>query len=222
MSLQFQQPFEPQTSGVRGRQVTAHDPINDNWVVRRAGGGDTLFVDNISLPGEVGAGGIIDVTVEVVNAALSIGPSDPDSCSEGVDSGYEYRVTVNGDWPGAAESRENCLEVGVPLNPSRETHQLPLDAPTTPGEYTINVTVEGVGSGFSSTGSFPLLVPEQGGDQRPGGDPVDGDEPINGGDGGGGFLDEILGGGGGLALGFTGGLLFLVVLLVLLIAIGGE
>jgi len=209
MKLRFESPFRGQQAGTLTQGVSAHDPINDNWVVRRGGGGDVLFVDSVAIPDEVASGGIVDVTIEVVNAALVISPTDADHCSQGGNAGYEYEVRVEPDWTTESE-RVNCLD----LAEDRATHQFSFDAPPTAGTYTVDVVVEGVGSGFSGSGSFEVAVPDEGGSVRPEPDPVDG------GDGEGSPIPGI-GGDSGFTLGVVSGLAVLVVLLVLLTVAGG-
>jgi len=169
MNLRFESPFESQQRGTPPQQINAHDPINDNWVVRKAGGGDVLFVNNVTIPSEVASGGIVDVVVEVVNAALFISPTDGDHCSQGGNAGYEYEVRVEPGW-----TTESTIISCLSLTEDRATHQFSFDAPSSPGTYTVDVTVEGVGTGFSGGDSFNIAVPEEGGSVRPEPDPIDG------------------------------------------------
>jgi len=210
MNLRFESPFESQQRGASPQQISAHDPINDNWVVRTGGGGDLLFVDSVALPEEVASGGIVDVVVEVVNAALFISPTDGDHCSQGGNAGYEYEVRVEPGWT-TESTTVNCLD----LVENRATHQFSFDAPSSSGTYTVDITVEGVGTGFSAGGSFNVVVPEEGGSTRP--DPGERDGDGNGG-------ETIIPGVGdsGFTIGLISGLALLVILLVLLIAVGGE
>jgi hypothetical protein len=204
MSLQFEQPFAEMQAGQPSEGLVANDPISDKWVVRKAGGGNVLFVDSISIPNEVASGGVVDVEVDVVNAALVISPSDGDHCSSGGQAGYEYEVTIEPGWT-TEETRVNCLD----LSADTATHQFSFDAPDSAGTYAVDVTVEGTGTGFSAQGSFEVVVPEDGGSVRP--DP----DPIDGGDGGSPLpgLPEI-GAGTGIAIG--GGLALLLVLIIAL------
>lgn len=207
MNLRFESPFEDMTRGVGARQITARDPINDNWVVRKAGGGDVLFVDSISIPKEVAAGGVVDVEIDVVNAALFISPTDGDHCSQGGNAGYEYEVRVEPGWT-TEGTTTNCID----LAEDNASHQFSFDAPSQQGTYTTDVIVEGVGTGFSASGSFETVVPSQGGNTRPEPEPIDG--------GGDGSPLPGIGGGSGFGVGLIAGLGLLVVLLVLLIVIG--
>ena len=208
MNLRFESPFGGQQTDVSAQEVSAHDPINDNWVVRKGGGGDVLFVDSVTIPKEVASDGVVDVTIEVVNAALFISPTDADHCSQGGNAGYEYEVRVTPDWTNGSQ-RVNCLD----LAEDRAIHEFSFNAPESAGTYTVDVVVEGVGSGFSGSGSFEVVVPDEGGPTRPDPDPVDG------GDGGGSPIPGI-GGGSGFTLGLASGLGLLLILLVLLIVVG--
>lgn len=147
---------QTQRSRQRSRQttgVTAHDPLNENWVVRLGAAGETLFVDELEYPGTVTVGDPIDVRVQVVNAALNIGPADDDYCAETVvRSGYEYDVTVEIEGVGS-ETRTKCLQTLLETN-----HEFDFQAPQQPGTYTMTVTVEGTGTGFSGGGTREIEV----------------------------------------------------------------
>ena len=201
----------------RSRQttgLTAHDPINDNWVVRVAGGSETLFVDQAAVTPEVPANGIVDVELEVVNAALFLGPGDDDHCSEGGNAGYNYRVTVDPSWT-ENQTTTNC----VTLSEDRASHQFDFEAPDTAGVETVDITVEGVGSGFSGGGSFEVAVTDSKDDSDDGTDPIR-PGPGDGRDGDdGGSSPPFLPGDGQListpaAIGIGGGLALLLVVLI--------
>jgi hypothetical protein len=161
-------------------------------------------VDSVTIPDEVASGGVVDVAIEVVNAAFFISPTDGDHCSQGGNAGYEYDVTVEPGWT-EEESETNCLD----LAEDNATHQFSFDAPDTAGVYTVDVTVEGTGTGFTAGDSFEIVVPEEGGSVRPEPDPIDGG-------GGGSPLPGIpeVGAGTGIAIG--GGLALLLVLVIAL------
>lgn len=206
-----------QRSRIASETITSHDPISERWVLRSGLAGPILFVDQIGRPTEVAAGGTVDVSVEVVNAALSILNDDPDMCQEGAVHGYNYEVTVTPNWPGAdAETQSVCLS----LSEDRERHEFAFDAPDTAGTYDLTVEVVTPGSDNSASGVFELSVPDEGGERRPGDDPIDAD-PDNG-TGGGGGGGSLFGGGSGLTAGFAGGLGFVLLLLILVVAVGGE
>jgi hypothetical protein len=194
--------------------VTAHDPINENWIVRVGGGSETLFVDQAAVTPEVPAGGIVDVTLEVVNAALVLGPGDDDHCSEGGNAGYNYRVIVDPSWT-TEQTTTNC----VTLSEDRASHQFDFEAPDTAGVETVDITVEGVGSGFSGGGSFEVAVTDSDGGDDGGGDPIR-PGPGDGRDGDdGGSSPPFLPGDGQLigtpaAIGIGGGLALLLVVLI--------
>lgn len=176
-----------------------------------------MFVDSVTIPSEVASGGIVDVSVDVVNAALGVNPLDDDRCSKGIEAGYEYEVVVEPGWA-VEQSATNCLTVLE----NNATHEFSFDAPDTGGTYTVDITVEGTGTGFSAGGSFNIVVPDEGGSVRPDPDPIDGGNGENGGNGDApaGLIEQLFG--SGVGVGFAGGLAFLLVVLVLLIAVGGE
>lgn len=167
----------PLFGGSANDPVTAQDPISDQWVVRRLGGGEVLFVDSVSVPDRVAPGGIVDVDVTVVNTALAI-LDDPDKCMAGASAGFEYEVSAS--FGGAMrDATTKCLQIPLFGTSNRETHQLSVTAPTNAGSYDLTVAVEGTGTGFTGSGTFPILV-EGGADDRPDNDPVNGDDPANG------------------------------------------
>jgi len=147
---------QTQRSRQRSRQtagVTAHDPLNENWVVRVGGGSETLFVDELAYPQQVGPGEPIDILVQVVNAAINVGPFDDDQCNVGTgQSGYSYTVTVGVGGVGS-KTQQKCLQASF-----EEDHEFDFTAPQEPGTYTMDVTVEGTGTGFSGGGTREIEV----------------------------------------------------------------
>lgn len=148
-----------QRSRQRSRQtrgVTAHGPLNENWVVRVGGGSETLFVDELAYPQQVGPGEPIDIRVQVVNAAITVGPFDDDQCNVSTgQSGYSYTATVDIESVGS-KTQQKCLQASF-----EEDHEFDFTAPQEPGTYTMDVTVEGTGSGFSGGGAREIeVVPE--------------------------------------------------------------
>jgi hypothetical protein len=141
----------------RGQSTTAQDPLNENWVVRVGGGSETLFVDEVAYPQQVGVGEPIDIRVQVVNAAITVGPFDDDQCNVGAgQSGYSYTATVEVEGAGT-KTQQKCLQAGF-----EEDHEFDFTAPQQPGTYTMDITVEGTGSGFSGGGTREIeVVPEE-------------------------------------------------------------
>jgi len=198
----------------RRETVSSHDPINDGYVVRVGGGSEILFVDQVLIPTEVEEGGIVDVEIEVVNAATVISPTDDDHCSQGNNAGFEYEASVSID-DGDSESVTEC----VGLVENRATHTFSLDAPTTPGQYDVEITVEGTGTGFTGSGTEVLSVLEESGDTDPRPDPDPVDPPSTGDPQPNPIIPPGIGGSGDLQLYLAGGglILFLAILLVALL-----
>jgi len=198
-------------------QAMAHDPLSEDWVIRVAGGGEVLFVTDIAVPDTAPAGSIMDLTVDVQNAAISVAPDDPDSCSLGVlRSGYEYQITVSPSWNEPDFVETKCLKTR-----SSFQHTPTLNAPEESGTYTVTITVEGTGSGFSASGDFEIGVTSDGGSDGGSGDgddvrvdPGPGEDQDSGSEGGGTGPDFGFGGFGvGAAVGGIGILFVLVFLL---------
>lgn len=213
--------------------IKARAPLSEEWVVRKAGGGETLFATGVGVPDTIATGGVVDVSVAMTNAAVSIGPSDGDSCSVGlIGSGYEYKVTVEAEW-GETKSTTKCLNTR-----SDTTHEFALNAPSEPGTYTIDITIEGTGTGFSGGGSREVVIEgtDDGGDNGDGDDdtgdiprrdPRDPENPEDDLDPGEGAGDgEGLPGIGGIGAteGFVAafGFLFVILILVAVLSIAGP
>lgn len=200
--------------------LSPSDPINSDWIIKESFAGPFLFVDEVTRPTTVAAGGTVDVGVTVVNTAISQG--GPDQCRDGGKLGFEYTVRVEPSWT-AAEEQTVCHSNSESRDGQRLSFDFAFDAPDEPGDYELDVSVAGVESGDEGAGTFIVTVPDEGGDRRPDGEPVSPD-PGDGGDGdssGGNFLDGLFGGGGGFTIGLVTGLAGLVVLLVLL-TVAGE
>jgi hypothetical protein len=205
--------LQPEKRG--GQSATVHDPLNENWVVRYGGGSEILFVDELSYPQQVGPGEPIDIRVQVVNAAITIGPFDDDQCSVSTgQSGFSYTATVSVEDAGS-KTQQKCLQASF-----EEDHEFDFTAPQEPGTYTMEVTVEGTGTGFSGGGTREIeVVPE---DQQDDGRNRDEDRVDEGGGNGGGSdggntfwpPGELIGTGEAVALG--GGLALLLVLFIAL------
>lgn len=145
-------------TGDNSGPITASGPINENWVVREMGGGETLFATDAAVTPEVPASGIVDVELSMQNAAVSVAPGDGDSCSLGaLRSGIEYEVTADPSWTDS-ESITNCLKTL-----SEVTHEFSFTAPSEPGSETLDITIEGTGTGFTGGGSFAVAVTDSGG-----------------------------------------------------------
>lgn len=157
-------------STARREAVAAHDPINDDYIVRLGGGSEILFVDQVRFPTEVEQGGTVDVEIEVVNAATIIDLQDDDACREGGTNGFEYEASVSIE-DGDSTSETTCLT----LREGEKTHTFSLDAPTTPGQYDVEIAAKGTGTGFTGSGTEVLSVLEESEDTdpRPDPDPVD-------------------------------------------------
>jgi len=224
MNLRFESPFESQQRGTPPQQISAHDPINSGFTLKTGFGGTPIFfVASIGVSSEVAPGGTVTVEIGATNAAIRVSGDDPDVCRDGINDGFSYTATIDPEWTDAV-SRTVCLGSGMAA-PEMETIEIP--APTVGGQsYTVDVTVANTNSGGGSTLTKTVTVPESnnGGDLDPGvgdddketGDDTD-NQPAMGG-----LLGLLFGGDvGGLGVGFAGGLAFLVVLLVLLIAVSG-
>lgn len=183
-------------TGDENGPITASGPINENWVVREMGGGETLFATSAAVTPEVPTNGIVDVELSMQNAAVSVAPGDDDSCSLGaLRSGIEYEVTADPSWT-SSESITNCLKTL-----SEVTHEFSFTAPSEPGSETLDITIEGTGTGFTGGGSFSVAVTDSGGDDEDGSEfPGDNDNSIRPGPGDG--RDD---GGGTLPGGDNGG-----------------
>jgi hypothetical protein len=182
MNLEFQQPFE-QPPG-----VTFRSPYSDTFVLQEgAAGNPRWYVENIRAPDEVAAGGVVDVAVDMINKDRVVTPLNPNVCRDGAFSGLESEITVDPQFA-PAKSVTDCLGITSGLNPTRRTHEFSFEAPTQPGEYEIDVTVEATGSGVGGTEPIFVVIPDRGsgGGDGPGVRPGPGDPPPGGGGGGGG------------------------------------
>lgn len=142
-------------------------------------GGD-LFVDAISLPNEVGAGGQVRGQVKVDNGAVSINATNPDACTAGDNSiGYEYNLYIDIAGGSNQDFLEQCVKpqfIGTGTN----YHSISMLAPSEPGTYPITITLETTGS-LERAQFDRYLTVREGGDPNP--DPgscsVDTDCPSN-------------------------------------------
>lgn len=195
------------------RTTRARDPISKEWVLKTgAGGAAILFADRVAVTEEVPEGGVVDVEVEVVNAASRVSPDDPDRCREDYNAGYEYTVTANPSWTDG-ETETVCHGNDGLVASSRKTRSFSFTAPSESGSEELEVTIEMVESGAGNSESYSVAVSGDGSDGdsdiRPG--PGDGDEST-----GDGPLDGLLGD-GDLLSGLSGPVALLVVILLLFI-----
>lgn len=173
---------------VRSSNIRAQSPLSTSFILDTDNGNAVWFVEDVRYPKEVGAGGAVDVGVDLVNRRQFITPLHPDQCTSGFFNGLKSEITITPNWDADEFSTTNCLGIGD-VGVKRETISADFPAPSEPGTYTFSVEVRAPGSGNGGIESFEIVVPESGGDQRPGngdeggenGDENDDDEggPLN-------------------------------------------
>jgi len=221
MNLRFESPYEQpgaHTRSIRaeiGEAITAEQfSLDGIEPASTLAPPDTDFDVSISYSSNGGFGQVFD-------------PNHPDFCTVGLIQRPGARLFVRLKSGGGVqtESPANCWSVA-----STTTISETLSAATrsSPGEQTITAELVGADTltvydtvqatiSVESDVDEPEDFPENGDDKNGSGG---GDQDDNK---GGGPFDFLFGGGGpGVGVGFAGGLVFLVVLLVLLIAVGGE
>lgn len=165
--------------------------------------GGNLYVNNPEYPySAVEPGGVVDVSIEVCNAANYISPlPGGDKCTDGQGfRGYQYDIRLV-EPDGTIQRRDNCLGMGGDFGDNCTQHEWSFDAPEEPGTYEFQVEAR-----MDSSSSFDdedaqtgTIVVEEGADTRPpqdggGGRDGDDDEPDIP------WTEIIVAGGGTLAL----------------------
>lgn len=210
MNLRFEQPFENTFRSTEPKGIAANNPISDDWVLKQGVGRPILFVDRVAVTPEVPTEGVVDVEIEVVNAATFVGPTDPDKCPAGRTDGFRYEVNVNPSWTGG-DGTTNCLGMSD-IGGDRALHTFDFDAPADGGNYSVSVSVETAESNVGHSETYNVAVTGQGG----------GDDPIRPGPGEGDTgdtsdspIEDLLPSGD-----LNQGLVILVLVLLLLLVIG--
>lgn len=215
MDLQFDASFAEEPRGT----VTANNPFSDTFVLQTDATGPLWYAEDVRAPEEVPAGGVVDISVEMVNERTVITPLNPDQCTDGLTNGLESEVTIQPDWTDG-QTVTDCLAAGG-FTPSRRTHEFGFPAPTESGTYTFSVEVKAPGSGEGGIETFQLVVPspdDGGSDLRPDPEPP-GDEDGDGdgdSDNGGSPFENLI---DSLTLGTDSAAVPLVILVVILVAL---
>lgn len=174
-------------TSARARGLTLKNPVNDTFILQSDAFNPLFYADRVSVTEEVPPDGVVDVVIGLTNERVFATPANPDVCRDGLISGLEADVTVNPSWT-SPESVSPCLQLGG-FNPTTEDFSFDFPAPSSPGTYYVDVTIESTNEG--GTVRYQVAVPDPDDpdqpDPRPGpGDPEPPDDPGNGGGGGGG------------------------------------
>ncbi len=185
--------------GVARQVLKAYQtPASETFIMDGSVNSPEWYASRVSIPPRVNADGIVDVVVEVANEKTVITPLNNYVCRSGLFSGLESFVEVNPRWTAESESTELCTQVGG-FSPTIDTFTADFVAPSEPGTYDIDVTVETFDGSEGGTVTYQILV--EGDDDDAGDRPGDGGDDRGGsGDtgGGGGDNDGGIGSGGGL------------------------
>ena len=176
-------------TSARARGLTLKNPVNDAFILQSDAYNPLFYADEVSITPEVPPDGVVDVTIGLTNERVFATPANPDVCRDGLISGLEADVTVNPSWT-ASESVSPCLQLGG-FSPTTENFTFDFRAPSSPGTYYVDVTIESTNEG--GTVRYQVVVPDADDPDQPDPRPGDGgseepDDPSNGGGGGGGSL----------------------------------
>lgn len=178
---------------VRSTGIRAQEPLSNEFILDTNNGNAVWFAEDVRYPKEVGAGGVVDVAVDMVNRRQFITPLHPDQCVSGFFNGLKSEITITPDWDANEFTATNCLALDEGTI-ARETIAQDFPAPSEPGTYTLSVEIRGANSNEGGIESYEIVVPDPDSgddpDQRPGAgdgddspdddgdDGDDGDEPL--------------------------------------------
>lgn len=173
---------------VRSTGIRAQEPLSNEFILDTDNGNAVWFAEDVRYPKEVGAGGVVDVAVDMVNRRQFITPLHPDQCVSGFFNGLKSEITITPDWDADEFTATNCLALDEGTI-ARETIAQDFPAPPEPGTYTLSVEIRGANSNEGGIESYEIVVPDpdsgDDADQRPGaGDGDDSPDDDNGNGGG--------------------------------------
>lgn len=107
-----------------------------------------LAIESIEInPARVLPGGTVTVVVNVRETAEFVGPGGALCSPTGpIGSGILAEVTVDPGWA-AASTERSCIPITVVLEPGRHTFEIPITAPNTSGDFTVDIGLVPAGSG---------------------------------------------------------------------------
>jgi len=181
-------------TSARARGLTLKNPVNDAFILQSDAFNPLFYADEVSVTPEVPPDGVVDVTIGLTNERVFATPANPDVCRDGLTSGLEADVTVNPSWT-TPENVSPCLKLGG-FSPTTANFTFDFPAPSSPGTYYVDVTIESTNEG--GTVRYEVAVPDPDDpdqpDPRPGdGDGDDDDDDDDDDDGGGGGGGSLLG-----------------------------
>ena len=170
-------------TSARTRGLSLKNPVNDAFILQSDAYNPLFYADEVSVTPEVPVDGAVDVTIGLTNERVFVTPANADVCRDGLESGLTADVTVNPSWT-SPESVSPCLAVGG-VSPTTEDFTFDFRAPSSPGTYYVDVTMESNNGG--GTVRYQVVVPDPDDpdqpDPRPGdGAPEDPDDPDDGDD----------------------------------------
>lgn len=129
--------------------------------------GGALFLREPQITDLVATGGLVQIDAIVSNGALIIGDADEcarseNPCDPGFfdDIGYCYELRVSPEWTETEGTGPSCVPV-TELGTGDNSHQFSIPGPESAGEFTVQYTLEALGTNETGTAIQTIDVTDE-------------------------------------------------------------